>query len=512
MTVLPSIPHCAPAGFQYPIISGAQFLHMQASLVQNYSRTVPEQANANHGAIQGQDMSFCNITLTHTHPGQNDTVTTQIWLPIKPAWNERLKAVGGGGWVAGLDLVSSMTMSAAVAEGYASVTTNGGVTPFPGDWALLSPGNVDLYSLQNFASVALHDGALAAKSVIQDFYGTPPLYSYWSGCSQGGRQGLLFAQEFPDMFDGIAAAAPAINFPDLFVGSYHPQQVMNELESYPHACEIDALTTAAIRFCDGSDGLIDGIISDPDSCCFDPFSLVGAALSCDSPSAPATISQAAATVVDAAWSGLRTSNGSLLWPGLNYQANLTGPSSIVGTSCLTNQTCQGLPSPLITPWMRLFVAKDPEYNINNMTRRDYEEIFRRSAREYNGFIGTNSPDLRAFREAGGKIITYHGLADEIIPFDNSRRYYETVASLDPQVHDFFRLFPAPALGHCYGGIGGYPSGTFDALVDWVERGIAPESLRARSPTGKTTLLCPYPKKSKFRRPSLSDGAEAFVCA
>jgi hypothetical protein len=409
MNVLPSTTHCTPTGIQLPVILGAKFLDVQASLVQNFSRTVPQQVNPNHGTIQVQDVSFCNVTLTHTHPGQNDTVVTQIWLPTKPAWNERLQAVGGGGWIAGLDLASNMAMSAAVAEGYATVTTNGGVPSVPNDWALLSPGNVDLYSLRNFASAALHDGALAAKSVIEDFYGMLPTYSYWSGCSQGGRQGLLFAQEFPGVFDGIAAAAPAINFPDLFVGSYNPQQIMNEIESYPHACEIDALTTAAIRSCDKNDGLIDGIISDRDSCHFDPYSLIGAPLDCNSLSAPATISKAAATVVNAAWSGLRDINGSVLWPGLDYQANLTGQFSTVGTSCSVNGTCAGLPSPLLTPWMRLFVEKDLGFNLNQMTREEYEEIFRRSAREYNGYIATNSPDLRRFHEAGGKIITYHGL-------------------------------------------------------------------------------------------------------
>lgn len=186
-------------------------------------------------------MSFCNVTLTHTHPKQNDSIISQVWLPVQPEWNGRLKMVGGGGWTAGLAYFTDLTMAVAIADGYATVTTKAGVpTESPEDWVLLSPGNLNMLALQNFAYVALQDAALAAKSVAKSFFGGPPLFSYFDGCSQGGRQGYAIAQRYPDVFDGIHAAAPAINA-ELWVAACFPQQVMNKMKEYPHPCEIDAL-------------------------------------------------------------------------------------------------------------------------------------------------------------------------------------------------------------------------------------------------------------------------------
>lgn len=242
-------------------------------------------------------------------------------------------------------------------------------------------------------------------------------------------------------------------------------------------------------------------------------------------------SKTTTTVAEAAWIGLRNDDGSLLRPGLEYQTYLTGPRSNAGTTCAANGTCAGRTSPLVAPWMKLFVEKDPNFNLDNMTRQEYERIFRQSGREHNGFIGTNSPDLQGFCKAGGKDynLSWPGKAaaflpiriyclylhipsaplqaDEIIPFGNSRRYHDPVATLDPHVHDLYGLFRAPAVMHCYGGIGGYPSGIFNALVNWVENGVAPESLEAKSPTNRTTLLCPYPKKAIFQGSNAIYGAE-----
>ncbi|KAJ4290559.1 hypothetical protein N0V90_010776 [Kalmusia sp. IMI 367209] len=484
--------NCTAGAIPYPSIFGSTFTSTQTSLVENYSRFIPGYYNFGHGDIQANNMSFCNITLTHTHPGQRDSVTTQVWLPIQPEWNERLQAVGGGGWIAGLHAFTDLSMSAAIAQGYATVTMDGGVpSEFPADWALLSPGNVDLFALQNFASVALHDGVLASKSVIGSFDGRAPRYSYWSGCSQGGRQGLIFAQRYTDVFDGIAAAAPATNWAEFSVAAHFPQQVMNEMGEYPHPCELDTLTAAAISACDGNDGLIDGIISDPDSCHFSPYSLVGAVASWNSSRTTVNISKAAATVADAAWNGARGTDGSFLWYTPGYEANLTGPTSLAGTICSTNGTCIGQDVSLITDWIRLFVAKKSDFNVKNMSRLDYQRVFKASVREYESIIGSNSPDLGEFRAAGGKMITFHGLADEIIPFRNTRHYYDAVTALDANVQDFYRLFESPGLGHCYGGRGGYPSGTFDALVRWVEEGVAPDTLKATSTANRTTVLYPY---------------------
>jgi feruloyl esterase len=215
----------------------------------------------------------------------------------------------------------------------------------------------------------------------------------------------MFAQRYPDVFDGIAASAPAINWAQLFGGQTYPQQVLNELGEYPHPCEDAALAKAVVDACDRNDGLIDGIISHVDSCTFDPYQLVDTPVEC-SVSGPAVISKAAATAMDAAWHGTRTANGSLLWPSAGYEADVT--TGVLATECFGNGTCESQRTTLFTNFVRYFVQKDPEFNLNNMTREEYVQTFKKGVREYSSILNTDSPGLSEFRAVGGKMLSYHG--------------------------------------------------------------------------------------------------------
>ncbi|KAH9870622.1 hypothetical protein IAQ61_006099 [Plenodomus lingam] len=491
------INHCAPSALPFPTIPNTEFQSIQASLISNYSTFIPYSSNPNFGNTHAQNLHFCNVTITHTHPGTNDKLTTKIFLPIHPPWNERLHAVGGGGWVAGLHPIIDDRMYAALADGYATMTTDGGVpsTNVADDWALKSPGNVDINTLQNFASVSIHDSTLAAKSITESFYGKAPAYSYFSGCSQGGRQGIMAAQRYPDLFNGIAAAAPAIYYPQLFVTAYFPQQVMNEMGAYPYPCELDAMTKAAIKTCDADDGKVDGLVADPDSCRFDPFSLVGQEIECADLGSRIQISETAAKVAEAAWNGSRATDDSFLWFTYGHETNLTAASCPAETSCSGKGACVPKPREMWTDWIRLFVKKDASFNSATMSRKDYDDVFTQGVQEFDSIIGTSNPDLTAFRDAGGKMITYHGMADMGIPFRQSRHYYQEVSAITPDVHNFYRLFEAPGLSHCTGGIGGQPMKVFEALVDWVESGVAPATLDATNAANQTNLLCPYPQRA-----------------
>lgn len=400
---------CAPETIPYPTLFGAEFFSLNASLVSNYSRYVREGYYPNHGAKNVTNVSFCNVTLVYTHPGQNDIVNVEAWLPLD-TWNGRMQAVGGGGWAAGMFELSYMEMAGAVGDGYVTITTDGGHTSAdPRDWALVSPGNINLYALHNFASVSLNDAAFIGKSLTQSFYGQPPKYSYWSGCSQGGRQGLMLAQRYPTAFNGIAASAPAINIGQFLVANFWPQLIMNLLGQYPNSCELDALTAAAISACDSNDGVADGLVSDSDSCHFDPYTLVGTTTNCTNTGLEMQITEAAAIVANASWNGAQSSNGSFLWYGLNYEADLTGDLGISNTKCYNNGTCIGVPLNISTDWIRLFVQKDPMFQFYNMTHQDFDHIFHASVQQFTSIIGTNDPDLSEFRNAGGKMLTYHGL-------------------------------------------------------------------------------------------------------
>ncbi|OIW22714.1 tannase-domain-containing protein [Coniochaeta ligniaria NRRL 30616] len=283
--VLPSVvaSPCLPASIPYPTLFGAEFLSLEANFVANYSQNVPIGYYVNHGAV--------NVT-------DNDTVHVQVWLPAN-TWNGRLQAIGGAGWQAGLHYAGLMGMTASIGEGYSTVSTDAGLgsDTTPVNWGLLSPGNPNLYLLQNLGSVSLNDAAVIGKSITASYYGQPPKYSYFNGCSQGGRQGPMLAQRYPEAFDGIAAAAPAINWNQFFIKDMYPSFLMDSLGAYPLSCEFNAITAAAIEACDAADGVVDGIITDEEACDFDPMSLVGTVINCTNFGVERPISSAAATII-----------------------------------------------------------------------------------------------------------------------------------------------------------------------------------------------------------------------
>ncbi|KAM5352938.1 hypothetical protein ACJ41O_005660 [Fusarium nematophilum] len=508
---------CSSSAIPFPALDGAHFLSIDTLLVTNHTSNVHSGLYTNHGAVKVDNVSFCNVTLSYTHTGEDDTVNVQVWLPID-TWNGRLQAIGGAGWQAGLHYAGQMGMAASVAEGYATVSTDAGLgsETTPENWGLIEEGRPNLNLLRNLASVSLNDAAVIAKSVTESFYGEPPRYSYFSGCSQGGRQGLMLAQRYPDAFDGIAASAPAINWNSMVIQGLYPLFVMDLIGEYPPSCEIDALTAAAVEACDGDDGIEDGIISDGRACTFDPMSMVGKTIDCDNFNATRQISEAAAKVVQAAWSGAKRANGSSIWFGPYKDSVLTGSATdvpLIPTTCSNNGTCTRGTLSLFDDWIRLFVLKNSSATVAGVTQEEFDSIFDASVAQYSAIIDTNDPDLSAFRNRGGKMISYHGMADSIIPARGSEHYYERVMAMDPDVQSYYRLFLAPGLNHCFGGPGPYPDTTFDALREWVEEGVAPKTLQAKSVGTDPIIerpLCPYPSKQVHQKGGLG-AAGGFSC-
>ncbi|KID93894.1 Tannase/feruloyl esterase, partial [Metarhizium majus ARSEF 297] len=290
---------CSPSTLTDINLFGSRVISIAANIVTNHTKTAPHRETVHHPTIEVKNATFCNVTVTYTHPGQGDVINVETWLPIGD-WNQRLLAVGGGGYAAGRFVYSELAMAAALGQGFATITTDAGLgeSVLPHDWALLSPGNVNLYKLHNLASRSLHDESIIAKSVIKKFYGKAPEYSYWSGCSQGGRQSLMLAQRHPSAYDGIIARAPALNWGELVPGFFWPQVIMHELGEYPAPCELNYLAEAAVGACDGLDGVVDGVISHMDKweASFDSFSYVGTELECSELGRSIKLSRAAAVV------------------------------------------------------------------------------------------------------------------------------------------------------------------------------------------------------------------------
>jgi hypothetical protein len=147
---------CVPAtfGLSFPSL---EILSLEANLVTNYNASVPEAFRYTSPSVELKNATFCNVTVTYTHPVQQDRIVAEAWLPEK--WNERFMAVGGGGWVAGRFFLSYNAMNGAIADGYATITTDAGLgtAEEPSPWAWTGPGNVNLYNLQNLGSVSLQD-------------------------------------------------------------------------------------------------------------------------------------------------------------------------------------------------------------------------------------------------------------------------------------------------------------------------------------------------------------------
>lgn len=475
--ITPTASKCAASALPTPTVFGALVLALDAV----------------ESTLESTTIGFCNVTITYTHPGQDDLI--KVWLGLPGTWNGRFQGVGGGGWVTG----QPSEMVPAISRGYAAVSTDGGhdsLGQTTDSWALNSPGNVDLYALQNFASVALNDMTELGKQLTEAYYGQPISKSYWSGCSTGGRQGLMLAQRYPEAYDGILAQAPAINWGEFIPAMFWPQWIMQQIGYFPSQCELDAITAAATSACDELDGLKDDVIGLTGLCDYDPSTVVGQEYACGN--VTGTISKEAAEIARTTWKGATNAEGKLQWPGIAPGSPLSG---IAGTTCDSSGNCTGAPFLITTDWHRLFIQKNAEFDPYNYTQAQWDAAFRASVQQYTSIIGTGDPDLSEFKSSGGKMITWHGMADQLIPFNGTVHYYSRVLGLDANATDFYRFYSAPGVDHCRGGLGAAPTDPLAALVSWVEGGEAPQTLAANRTVNGTSWkqeLCLYPLSSIYK--------------
>ncbi|UXY17907.1 tannase/feruloyl esterase family alpha/beta hydrolase [Streptomyces cynarae] len=466
------------------------------------------------GVLQGTvtDVpAFCEVTVTLTHPGDSDHAKVRTWLPVS-GWNGRFQGLGGAAYLAGDNNVGLAT---AVKDGYAATTTDAGVgDALDTSWALNSKGKVNTALLKNFASRSQHEAAVVGKEVVDGVYGKRASYSYFTGCSTGGRQGYMEAQRYPTDYDGILADAPAINWDEFEVATLWPQVVMNNEKTYPAPCEFKAFTDAAVKACDSLDGVKDGLVNDASRCDFDPRRLIGTKVVCNGKEL--TVTAADAAVVRKIWDGPRTPSGRKLWSGVPIGANLAALAGVSDPDA--NGNVKGAPFQVPADWVRLWVAKDPSLDVSEITYSRFTRLFEQSEAEYDKVIGTDDPDLSAFLKSGGKLLTWHGQADQYIPTQGTVQYREQVEREmggSKRVDDFYRLFLAPNTDHCgLNGLDGSADG-LAALTAWVEHGKAPKTLPATliNADGQTVTrdLCSYPSVSRYKGHGDTTAASSFRC-
>ncbi|KAG9501715.1 hypothetical protein J7337_007406 [Fusarium musae] len=404
----------------------------------------------------------------------------QIWLPLDN-WNFRYLAIGGGAWAAGL---GQFDLALPASQGYAVSSTNAGISgnPIdPSDWALKPDGTVNYGLLQNFASRSVHDMALIGKSVAASFYKVPATKAYFNGCSTGGRQGLAAAQHYPSDFDGILAGAPAIYWSEYVMAELWPQVVMKDANYYPSTCELDAFVSAAVESCDGKDVVVDGVVTEPFTCEYDPFALF------DQRIEGASLTALAAT---------KTVNG----------------------------TITGAPFFVADTWVRNFVKADPSFDTSELSISDFEKLFSESRAKFGHIMDSSDPNLHRFRTAGGKMIIWHGLSDQLIYPQDSIRYLTEVEKKfkskgkSEDMDNFLRLFLAPGVDHCGFGQnpGAVPTDPFGALLAWVEDEKPPHTVEAHTKPDALTQfsrkICLYPEMAKYKGRGNTSFSKNYICA
>jgi feruloyl esterase len=434
--------------------------------------------------------AFCRVGLTIA-PSPDSDIKSEVWLPAA-GWNGKFLQTGNGAWGGSIQYGALIE---ALARGYAAASTDTGHTGSDASFALGHPEK-----LIDFGYRAVHETAVQAKATIAALYGTAPRLSYFNGCSGGGRMSFMEAQRFPSDFDGIVAGAPGYNRTDVAFQTLGMAQAthVSPASLIPPA-KLRALHEAAVRQCDALDGLADGLISDPTACRFDP-----AVIACKGADAPGCVTNEQviaarriyAPVVDPK-TGARIASG--LEPGSELQW-----SSVAGEQ----------PHPMYNDLFKFVVMKDPRWDYRTL---DVSAQLDAARRADNGVLAATSTDLRPFFTRAGKLLIYHGWADQNIPPRESVHYYEALVQTmgASAVADAVRLFMAPGMGHCGGGEGPNEFDPLAALEQWREHGKAPERIVASQVSEgrvvRTRPLCPYPQMAKYKGSGSIDQAENFVC-
>jgi feruloyl esterase len=526
--------------------------------------------------VAAADLCLVKMVVGPGNPGTAGAPSTsagigiEVWLPTPANWNERIRNLGGGGWAGGnqasADQIGTVAAAATAATGYMVGTTDTGhPTTFSGAFAMREDGGINGTLWTDFAERSLNELALKTKALAQAYYLKPQQYTYWTGCSTGGRQGLKMAQAHPEHYDGYIIEAPAINWTKFITNELYPQTVRErDLGGNLSNAQLGFVSAAAVSACDTVGGQHLGFIVDPRQCRYDP--LRDAAVLCSgvqgngvvgTSTDAACVGAAQAQAINKIWYG-QTADGSVPDPLLDNAANATLSSSnhlwwgLSRGANLTLLAGDAMSPPFFGPFpiatdMVALELQDPTYATPGfvnatgtgqnrwraMTYADLADAYNQgiALQPFFGGINTDNPDLTQARDRGAKIIQFHGWGDQLIPALGSINYYTRMANVVggfAQAQKFNRLYMVPGLGHC-GGVGSVsgsagpaadvnsvplpaPDQFFAALVDWVESQQAPDRIVLQSANASVTMpICPYPKKATYSGAGPITAESSYTC-
>ena len=470
--------------------------------------------------------SFCSV-YGNVSTSETSSFIFLVWLP-ESNWNHRFLMVGNGGFAGALNY---RDCGAGIRRGFACATTNTGhnSTMFDGSWAYRNSETVIDWGYR-----AMHQTVILAKQIVQLYYTPSSLFkSYFQGCSTGGRQGLKEIQEFPDDFDGILIGAPAWWNTHLQPWSVKVATFILPTDSANHISPtlFPAIHAEVMKQCDGQDGLLDQIISEPFGCDFNWNSLLCSATS------KRTSQCLKSEQLDALYKLYHDyveTNNTYIFSHMPFGSELQW-NALLG---------QNEPSPLGLDFVRYFILNDPNWNYTSF---DYS-IIEKADRLRPGNANADNFNLRPFFIRGGKVIHYHGLADGLIPPGSSQYFYDHVYRNHTELNldDYYRFFHVPGLQHCaststnapwviggagqdaflgdpWSGVPYFNDSQHDALlalIDWVENGIVPEKIIATRYThddpsqgvSRQRPICPYPKKALYLGCGSIDDPNNFYCS
>jgi len=505
-------------------------------------------------------------------PVDGQSYAIQFHLRMPTAWNKRFFYSGGGGTDGNLGSASDPQLQ----QGYAVVSTDSGHNNAANTSQVAASFEFgfDPQARLDYGFNGPAQAAEKAKSIIKRFYGRSPGRAYFVGCSEGGREGLMFSQRFPRLFDGIVAGNPGMDLPKAAVAEAWDSQAFAraaraatpfgnpDLASSFTNAELAAVGNAILAACDAEDGLVDGMVNNPAACRFDPATL--------GPGGTNVLSARQVNALREVFRGARNSSGKDLYAGWYWDPGIaafgwrqwkigpiapgfplpgnsainvtlgggalpfvftTPPNSHTGGTDLAAGTVIANSSPLgpgtagfgdaYVPWVLSF----------NMDT-DAPKIFRRTGvytESAMDFMGTSRTDYEKFRKHGSKLIVYTGQADPAFSTRYHIRWYKELAEENgglAETKAFARLFMVPGMNHCGGGIATDQFDMLTPLVDWVEHGVAPERVVARTnpsnsqlailntpvPANRSRPLCPYPSYARYNGAGSIDDAANFHCA
>jgi feruloyl esterase len=430
--------------------------------------------------------AHCRVRLV-LKPTSDSNINAELWLPMA-TWNGRFMAVGNGGF--GGSIQGFGDMQIALRLGYATAGNDTGHSAADGPNGMFALGHPE--KIVDFAYRAMHEMTATSKKLIDKYYGSGPQFSYYKGCSTGGRQGAMNAQRYPEDFDGIIAGALANRHIQMHTaGTYRGIDLARRPDGAIPEAKAAFVTRAVLDKCDT---LKEGFLNNPRACTFDFKTLA-----CRGAETNDCLTAAQLATVERFYGGVKNSKGELIFSG-----------QALGNPLPAQRVPAAGAQPNVSDTVRIWGFQNADYDWKTFDLDRDMPIINSKV----GFVDAVDPDLSKFKARGGKLLLYAGWGDTTITPENTVLYYENLQSkMGKNQDDWTRLFMVPGMGHCRGGDGPHTFDLIGTMEAWREKGVAPARITGFNPqSGLSRPLCPYPQYAKYSGTGNFKDAANWVCA